>query len=275
MTHWPFVVHQSYSRRDDIHKVFGGQERSGIVTPKSAPGVFIFTGHGGGAVGYRDSFQANGSLRYTGQGQTGHMVMATGNAAIRDHAANGKDLLVFEQIKRGGLVRFLGLFACERWETERQLDVNGQDRDAIVFTLVPLCESDLEDNDLTTEPAPSLDLATLRAKAMAAAAPPKSKQNSKPTTVYDRSRDVRDYVLARAKGVCEGCENNAPFETTSGRPFLEAHHIRRLSDGGPDDPRFMAGVCPNCHRKAHYAADRVAFNLELKNKVASKEAALS
>jgi len=200
--------------------------------------------------------------------------MRAGNKRIRDHAAAGKDLLIFEQLKKGGRVRFLGLFTCAGWDTERQLDINGQDREAIVFTLVPLRETDLEDNDLMTQAAPLSDLATLRAKAMAAAALPKSKQGSAPATVYERSRDVRDYVLARADGVCEGCDGEAPFQTTSGRPFLEAHHIRRLSDGGPDNPRFMAGVCPNCHRRAHYATDHKAFNGKLEHKVATKEAAL-
>lgn len=75
--HWPFIIHQTYIRRVDIHEAFGGQRQSGIVTPKDVPGIFIFTGHGGGAIGYQDVFQADGSLRYTGQGQTGNMVMAS------------------------------------------------------------------------------------------------------------------------------------------------------------------------------------------------------
>ncbi|WP_419809296.1 HNH endonuclease [Sphingomonas sp.] len=92
--------------------------------------------------------------------------------------------------------------------------------------------------------------------------------------MYVRSRDVRDYVLARAGGVCEGCAGPAPFATASGRPYLEAHHIRRLSDGGPDDPRHVAGICPNCHRRAHYASDRSAFNAVLQRKVNEREANL-
>lgn len=271
--HWPFEVHHSYNRRADIHAPYGGQQQGGIATPRSSPGIFIFTGSGGGAVGYRDAFHADGSLRYTGEGQIGDMVMAKGNLAIRDHAKTGKDLLLFEQSKKGGPVRFLGLFACAGWDTERQPDINGNERNAIVFTLVPLRETDLEAEDLAGEPTPSTDLQTLRKKAMAAAAPAQTKAASA-TNLYVRSRDVRDYVLARADGTCEGCGEAAPFQTASGRPYLEAHHIRRLSDGGPDDPKFVAGVCPNCHRRAHYAEDQVTFNSELKGKVALREASL-
>ena len=41
------------------------------------------------------------------------------------------------------------------------------------------------------------------------------------------------------------CGAAAPFTTKEGLPYLEAHHIRRLTDGGPDDPRWVAGVGPN------------------------------
>lgn len=60
----------------------------------------------------------------------------------------------------------------------------------------------------------------------------------------------------------------APFRTQDGQPYLEPHHIRRLSDGGPDDPRWVAGLCPNCHRRAHHSLE---FNNELETIVVSAE----
>ncbi|WP_159014450.1 HNH endonuclease signature motif containing protein [Acidisoma sp. S159] len=261
--HWPFVIHQSYVRRLDIHQPFGGQQQGGISTPAKLPGIFLFTGHGAGIVGYRDEFQADGSLRYTGQGRVGDMRMVAGNAAILDHSARGRDLLVLSQTKKGSRVRFEGLFVCAGWEIERQPDINGQERDAIVFNLAPLRETELEADDMVAEPAPISTLAELRTKAMAAAAPAQGIQANSAATLFRRSRDVRDYVLARAGGICESCKLPAPFTTASGRPFLEAHHIRRLSDGGPDDPRYVAGICPNCHRQAHYGSDHKKLNAAL------------
>ena len=82
-------------------------------------------------------------------------------------------------------------------------------------------------------------------------------------TVYERSRIVRAYVLARAKGLCEYERRPAPFVREDGEPYLEPHHIERLSDGGPDDPRSIIVLCPNCHRRAHSGANKAAFKAEL------------
>ena len=270
--HWPFVVYQSYVRRADIHAPYRGQQYGGIATPLAVPGVFLFTGHAAGQIGYKDRTDPDGTLRYTGEGQVGDMRMVKGNAAIRDHAANGKDLLIFKQEKRNGLVRFEGLFSCAGWEIERQNGRDGVERDAIVFHLVPLRDLETEAADVAVAPAPAISLAELRKRALAAAAPATGKPASPAATVFIRSRDVRDYVLARANGICEACGEPAPFTTATGRPYLEAHHIRRLSDRGPDDPRHVGGICPNCHRRAHYGVDRGAFNHALQLNVDTAEA---
>ena len=203
------------------------------------------------------------------------MRMIGGNAAIRDHAAQGKDLLVFSQQAKGGNVRFDELFACSGWEVERQTGLDGAEREAIVFNLVPLLELEMEGDRIALEPPPPLSPAEFRARAYAAATNgPLRKAASSPAAIlYQRSRAVRDWVLERAAGRCEGCAHPAPFTTMSCRPFLEAHHIRRLSDGGPDDPRFVAGICRNCHRRAHFSVDKDAFNAMLLRNFSEKEAA--
>jgi HNH endonuclease len=74
-----------------------------------------------------------------------------------------------------------------------------------------------------------------------------------------RSTAIRLYVLCRANGRCEGCNSRAPFLTADGAPYLEAHHVERLADEGPDHPRKVIGLCPNCHRRAHHSQDRDGF----------------
>src|SRR5205807_9612510 len=105
------------------------------------------------------------------------------------------------------------------------------------------------------------DLATLRRRALTAAGP--ATPASVVRTIYERSQDVRDYVLARARGNCEGCESPAPFIRLDGTPYLEPHHIRRVSDGGPDDPHFVIALCPNCHRRVHAGRDGSEYNASL------------
>ena len=92
----------------------------------------------------------------------------------------------------------------------------------------------------------------------------KASPKEKRETAYYRSEALKLYVVARSKGKCEGCGCDAPFLTKTG-PFLECHHVHRLADGGPDHPKNVVALCPNCHRRAHYAKDSESFNNKLKN----------
>lgn len=250
---WPFELHKTYHRRNDIHARFGGQQQGGIATPANVPGIFIFTGQGGNNVGYQDDFLPDGTFHYMGQGQVGDMLMSRGNLAIRNHVQNGKDILLFHQTKKGGLVRFEGAFVCGGWEFKDQIDITGQKRKAIVFLLVPQKDFLVEMEDQAVEAASKLSLTDLRERALQAANPPQmSSARAALVNVRVRSKVVREYVLARSGGRCESCEEEAPFFTALGQPYLEAHHIHKLSDGGPDHPAFVAALCPNCHRRAHW-----------------------
>jgi len=69
--------------------------------------------------------------------------------------------------------------------------------------------------------------------------------------------------LTQAAGVCESCGSEAPFLREDGKPYLEAHHVRPLSDKGPDTIDNVAACCPNCHRALHHAEDRLERRKEL------------
>ena len=71
------------------------------------------------------------------------------------------------------------------------------------------------------------------------------------TRVYQRSQYVVESVERRAKGICELCEQEAPFKKPDGKPYLEVHHIVQLAKGGPDTISNAVALCPNCHRKMH------------------------
>jgi hypothetical protein len=85
------------------------------------------------------------------------------------------------------------------------------------------------------------------------------------------SQAIHRYVLYRAGGQCEGCPAPAPFRTSDGSPYLEPHHATRLADNGPDHPAYVIALCPNCHRRAHYAVDAEDFNGHLKKQLAALE----
>lgn len=71
---------------------------------------------------------------------------------------------------------------------------------------------------------------------------------------YERCPAVRSAVLERAAGHCELC-NCEGFRTVGGAIFLETHHVLPLCEGGPDVPWNVVAICPNDHRRAHYAED--------------------
>jgi len=80
-----------------------------------------------------------------------------------------------------------------------------------------------------------------------------------------RDPEVRKWVLTNAKGICELCDQKGPFVTKSGRIFLEAHHVEGASNF--DTPNTTVALCPNCHRKCHYANNADLVKEELIKKV--------
>ena len=267
-----FEVGRVYNRRKEIHAPYGGQQQGGISTPSAKPFIFLFTGDEGEAFGYHDDWDENGVFRYTGEGQVGPMEFDGGNRAIRDHALNGKDLHLFQKTARSGLVRYVGQFSCPSWEHAQASDKNGEGRQVIVFHLVPVAsaqESRAGGPDPGSPPSP---LEELRRRAMAAAASAvEGPQGDSRRMYYRRSEEVRAYVLARAKGVCECCGTGAPFMRPDGGPYLEPHHTRRVSDGGPDHPRWVGGICPNCHRHIHFGVDGDDVNKRLQQRLGELE----
>ena len=66
-----------------------------------------------------------------------------------------------------------------------------------------------------------------------------------------RNPYVAELAKRKAKGICQLCENPAPFNDKDGKPYLETHHIVWLSEGGEDTIENCTALCPNCHKKMH------------------------
>jgi len=87
-----------------------------------------------------------------------------------------------------------------------------------------------------------------------------------------RSERVRSWARARANGQCEGCYEDAPFESRNGQPYLEVHHLAALSDGGADAANNVAALCPNCHSRIEHGKDGEMFNDKIRVVILQKEA---
>ncbi|WP_459808533.1 HNH endonuclease [Halopiger thermotolerans] len=246
--------------RVELHEKYGGARYRGIAPCSDYPYVFLFTGDEGKEHGYEDEFRGD-TFVYTGEGREGDMEMTQGNKAIRDHHDDGRELHLFESNDEAWSVTYLGQFEYVDCFTEELPDTNDNPRDAIRFKLEPVeNEVTIEADDLD-----DLDLETLyeRAKGNSAPGPEEGKTTTTTRKTYSRSKSVKEYALRTADGVCQGCEETAPFIGRDGNPFLEVHHLYRRSDGGPDHPDNVIALCPNCHRRVHYGEDGDEFNQEL------------
>ena len=70
---------------------------------------------------------------------------------------------------------------------------------------------------------------------------------------FNRNPYVAEYAKRVASGICQDCNQPAPFVSRlTNEPFLETHHIIPLAQGGTDTIENTIAICPNCHRKRHY-----------------------
>lgn len=265
-----FIVGALYRRRS-LHEKYGGQKQGGISTPSNQSLIFLFSSPRAKRFGYEDGWsEKEGVYLYTGEGQRGDMAFTRGNAALRDHQEEGRDLHLFEASSRKGFYRYIGQMLFIGYHERQGKDLTGKERSQIVFELVPIDTSISE--EMNTEIQGNLwqeSLKNLRNRALSSSSP--STVSQRRVEIYSRSQAVRIYALKRANGTCEGCGKEAPFLREDGTPYLEVHHLSRLSDGGPDHPDSVIALCPNCHRQAHYSHDRTLFNAKLKRIAADIE----
>jgi len=271
-----FEVGKTYNRLAEIHGQYEGQRQGGISTPKNHPYIFIFTGDAGKAYGYIDGYGADDTFWYTGEGQKGDMNISNGgNRAIREHSQNNKKVMLFEATDSAGEVRFVGNCEYITHHEEERPDKHGDLRKAIIFHMdIKQSISDVigeskKRHESPKKPRKSMSLKELRELALRPASDTSSKEQ-KIANIQNRAKAIKLYAKKRANGYCEGCGENAPFNSKEG-PYLEVHHMNRLADGGPDHPENVIALCPTCHRRAHYATDFMHFNSSLIEKMRVKE----
>ena len=71
------------------------------------------------------------------------------------------------------------------------------------------------------------------------------------TKYWIRSASIVELAKKLANGICQLCNEQAPFKDQYGEPYLETHHIEWLANGGADTPENTVALCPNCHKKMH------------------------
>ncbi|WP_088011243.1 HNH endonuclease [Gottfriedia acidiceleris] len=266
----PFSLNKYY-KRSEIHDSYGGNRQRGISPSRKYPVILIFSGKRGNEYGYKDGWQNDSIFLYTGEGQTGPQEFKEGNLALKDHIKNGKDVYLFEKNENNGMYQYKGQLELLGFHYKDAPDKNGVTRKVIVFEF-ELIDSIIYDADENDEILKLNNLIELRNLAIQSESKEEvSDIKERKQIIRKRAAAIKKYALVRAKGKCEACEQIAPFNNAEGQPFLEVHHLLRLSDGGADHPDNVAAICPNCHRRAHYSNDAFTFNNSIIDKIKIKE----
>lgn len=208
----------------------------------------------------------NGILHYNGMGLSGDQSFDfMQNKTLYESNSNGVDIYLFEvfDCSKDKYI-FMGQFKL--FDTpyyQNQFDNKGQLRKVCVFPLKPLDldknsitirEDLLKSSEITKQKIKKIrSLSNEQLKKSALIEPKLAGNRNIIVNHYYRSQYITEFAKRRANGICELCNQPAPFKLEGDIPYLETHHIHWLSKGGEDSIENTVAVCPNCHRKLHYA----------------------
>ena len=197
-------------------------------------------------------------FHYTGMGMSGDQSLDfMQNKTLAESSTNGVSIHLFE-VFEDKVYTYIGpVKLSESPYKETQPDQDGNDRQVWMFPLKlvsgkqPLLEESKIEIlvELKEKKAKKLSDQELRKRAKQSGK--KAGNRTVSATQFDRSVWVSEYIKRKANGICQLCNQKAPFNNKVGEPYLETHHIIWLSEGGDDSIQNTVALCPNCHRKMH------------------------
>ncbi|MEW1927580.1 hypothetical protein [Streptomyces sp. NPDC088360] len=208
--------------RADIREELGGSPQGGICPSREKETVVLYSDiTSGEKYGYRDGWlreedRLGPVYEYTGAGTQGDQTFAgvrgTGNAAILQHAEDGRTIHLFiaeGKVPGGGTKthRYIGAFAVDEdrpYTVRRALDEDRIERDVIVFRLRPIGLFHRSESDVIP-PAPETKVTFVQAEASRRVRPPKlrkatKERNASAATNVARARDELTAAYASVLG---------------------------------------------------------------------------
>lgn len=211
-------------------------------------------------------------LYYTGMGQKGDQSFGSQqNKTLYESQINGVGLHLFEVFKDKEYTYTGRVHLVKEPYFEMQNDSDGALRKVCIF---PLSLQDgsrvvLKEDVDSMEQAKIKLLNTLSNDELytrALSIDEREKGSIRVVSDYRRDLIVTEFAKRWVNGICQLCNQTAPFKTKKNGPYLEVHHIKWLSRGGRDNIYNTVALCPNCHRKMHVLDDREDVDF-LKEKV--------
>ncbi len=246
------IVGSKYTN-NDICNAFLCSPRGGMRRSKRTNTLVLITNQ----KSFYDGRWFDNKLYYIGMGSKGSQSLkGNQNITLYESNTNGIDVHLFEAF-RSKVNTYMGrVQLADKPFQEKQDDVDGQLRKVWVFPLqiigntMPVRMDELEKafQDEFNE-SKQLNIEELKDRINKTAKHPSSREST--IRVFQKSPYIIDYTLRRASGVCELCNQKAPFNKPNGEHYLEVHHIHQLADGGEDTTENAVALCPNCHRMMH------------------------
>lgn len=205
---------------------------------------------------YDDKWIGN-ELHYTGMGQVGDQQLNSQNKTLAESHTNGVSIHLFEVFVDKEYIYQGPVTLVRKPYRKVQQDANKQYRQVWIFPL-QLTESQstinidtvIKSSQKKQRKFSKKSIEQLLEDAKASAQTDVGYRNAS-TKYYIRSEAVALLAKRLANGLCQLCDQPAPFKDKFGQPYLETHHIEWLANGGADTPENTVALCPNCHKKMH------------------------
>lgn len=256
MTNWHGLNPGDVINNDILCEIFKCSPQGGMRRALRTNSLIIVSNH---IESLYDDRWIDDVLHYTGMGRRGDQSLThTQNKTLNESNTNGVEVYLCE-VFRDKEYTFRGRVQLVRDPyQENQPDDDGNMRKVWVFPVTLIGEGKKfqpsEDairhaNEIQEKKASRMSFNDLKKRAKNARKT--SSRRSGTVTTYNRDPYVAEFAKRRAEGICQLCENPAPFHNKHGEPYLETHHVDWLARGGEDSIGNTVALCPNCHKKMH------------------------
>lgn len=207
---------------------------------------------------YEDRWEGN-IFHYTGMGKKGDQSLSfQQNKTLAESGKNGVDVYLFEVLRPNEYIFMGGVELAGDPYQEEQFDEDKKLRNVWVFPLklkngeepFKLSKELIEDKEKERDKL-TRKLTNEELEARAKHASKRASSRTVTTNNYERNPFVTEYAKRWAEGICQLCEQPAPFKNKKGEPHLHTHHIKWLSKDGEDSINNTVAICPNCHDRMH------------------------
>lgn len=254
--HSPTIEPGKILSNSELSRAFHCSTQGGMRKSTRINALIIISNHVESV--YEDRWERD-TFYYTGMGLKGDQSLSfMQNKTLAESNKSSIGVHLFEVFEPNKYVYQGKAILAEKPFQEKQLDSSGKLRTVWIFPLrladknaMPLVTEETFNKKQERREKRASRLSDQELSHKANKAPRKPGERQVVSKQFERNEYVAELARRRANGICQLCNDPAPFRDKTGAPFLEVHHIQWLSRDGEDVIENTVGLCPNCHRRMH------------------------